>query len=419
MKINQKFSINKLARYKQWLVGGAIIVFLLSIILLTRLMAARAHHQDQPEKAPHFVDIVTQDFNNEIANSALEVQQREVNQLQHNLTDITKKIDVIEKNEQNYENNQNDKIKSIETQIIAIKGKELNFQKLTDDIYNIKNIFLNYQNSKSDYENSNLNSSISLIQFNYKSSSHIKKEINKNVDNYVPAGTFVEAVLLGGADANASVNGQANTTPLLLRLTDNGTLPNGGKSHLKNCFVLASVYGDISSERGEIRLVNLSCYHKDKEILDIAVEGTVFDQSGKEGIRGNPVMRNSQVLRSAGIAGFLEGLSNSAKNQQTTQSISPLGTSSSVDGANAMAYSLWGGVGSAGELLAKHYIKLADQYHPIIQISAGNLVTVVFQKGFYLIPTDSSNNNTDNKNSLDNQELQKLLKSMNNYRHQE
>ena len=36
--------------------------------------------------------------------------------------------------------------------------------------------------------------------------------------------------------------------------------------------------------------------------------------------------------------------------------------------------------------LANYYIKRADQYHPIIEIGAGNVATLVFEKGFSLNP---------------------------------
>ncbi len=45
---------------------------------------------------------------------------------------------------------------------------------------------------------------------------------------------------------------------------------------------------------------------------------------------------------------------------------------------------LGGGGSKAAETLSQYWIKRAEQYHPIIDIGAGNAVTVVFQKGFQL-----------------------------------
>jgi hypothetical protein len=42
-------------------------------------------------------------------------------------------------------------------------------------------------------------------------------------NTYVPSGTFVRAVLLGGADASTAVGSQGDTTPIVFRLLDQGT----------------------------------------------------------------------------------------------------------------------------------------------------------------------------------------------------
>lgn len=43
-----------------------------------------------------------------------------------------------------------------------------------------------------------------------------------------------------------------------------------------------------------------------------------------------------------------------------------------------------GGSSKAADNLSQYWIKLAEQYHPVIDIGAGNAVTVVFQQGFRL-----------------------------------
>ncbi len=48
---------------------------------------------------------------------------------------------------------------------------------------------------------------------------------SKTPDTFVPAGTFVRAVMLGGADAfSTGVNSQSNPTPVLFRLLDVGNI---------------------------------------------------------------------------------------------------------------------------------------------------------------------------------------------------
>lgn len=206
----------------------------------------------------------------------------------------------------------------------------------------------------------------------------------KNPDTYVPAGTFAKAVMIGGADASAAVNAQSNPSPMLFRIIENGTLPNHQKSHLKDCVVTAAVVGDISSERGLIRLESVSCTFPNKEIVDQSVEGTIFGAEGKNGVRGRPVWREGALLQRAFAAGALSGISEGISQTYTTNSISPQGNVATIQPSKIAQVGLGKGVGKAMDKLADYNIQRAEQYHPVIQLNAGAVVDVVFLKGFFL-----------------------------------
>ena len=205
----------------------------------------------------------------------------------------------------------------------------------------------------------------------------------KNSDTYVPSGSFVQAVMIGGADASAAVNSQANPIPMLFRIIDDGTLPNQRRSHLKNCFVTAAVVGDISSERGNIRLETLSCTTPKNIIIDMPVQGTVFGPEGKNGVRGIPLWREGAVLQRAFAAGALSGLADGLSQQNTTSAVSPLGSTTSINPSGLFQYGAAQGASHAMTKLADYNIRRAEQYHPVIQLSAGTVVDIVFLKGFY------------------------------------
>ena len=212
----------------------------------------------------------------------------------------------------------------------------------------------------------------------------------KSPKHYVPSGTFVKAILLGAADASASVTSQANPHRILLRLLDNGTLPNHYHSSLKDCVATASVVGDISSERGYIALDRLSCI-RHGSALDIAVHGQVFGPSGKNGVRGVPVYREGKIVQRAFVAGTLSGLGKGLGGMQTNQSLSALGAVNSISPSHVLGYGAAEGMGSAMDELAKYNIKRAEQYHPVIQLSAGTVVDVVFDQGVSLdVPKPTS-----------------------------
>jgi conjugal transfer pilus assembly protein TraB len=221
----------------------------------------------------------------------------------------------------------------------------------------------------------------------------------KNADTFVPAGTFAEAVMLGAADASAGVNSQSKPVPMLFRITAEGTLPNHKKSHLKNCVAIGAVTGDISSERGEIRVERLSCTFPNGEIVEQVVEGTIFGMDAKNGVRGNPVWREGALLGRAAVAGSLSGLANGISQGYTTNSISPLGTTQTVDNGAIFKNGLASGASNAMEKLADYNIRRAEQYHPVIQITAGQPVDVVFLKGFYLDGKNRGDSDQDTKSA--------------------
>lgn len=227
------------------------------------------------------------------------------------------------------------------------------------------------------------------VSFHYKRKpSHTRK--HDSYQDYVPSGTFVRAVVLGGADADASVNGQSkNNGVMLFKLLQPGTLPNGKRSHLQGCFVTASSYGDISSERAYVILDKLSCAQSGRPIIDRNVTGWVFF-GGKVGIKGKPLMRDNKIMQWAGISGIASGIAAAAQYSQSIQSISPLGSATAVPSANIGPYAAYGGATKAADQLSQYYIKRADQYHPVIQVGSGNLVTIVFKDGFYLESEEES-----------------------------
>ena len=206
----------------------------------------------------------------------------------------------------------------------------------------------------------------------------------KNPDTYVPAGTFAQAVMLSGADASAAVTSPHNPNPMLFRIISNGTLPNHKKSHLKGCLVTAYVAGDISSERGEINLEKISCVFPNNEIIDPKVEGWVFGNDGKFGVRGNPVWREGKLLQRAFAAGALSGLSDGLSQSYTVNSISAEGNVQTVKPGKIFSYGAARGTGKAMDKLADYNIQRAEQYHPVIQISPGDIVDIVFKDGFFL-----------------------------------
>ena len=201
---------------------------------------------------------------------------------------------------------------------------------------------------------------------------------------YIPAGTFVRVALLGGVDAPTGGQAQSNPHPILMRAQDNAFLPNRYRFEIKECFLLASSYGDISSERAIARLENISCVRNDGTAVDVNVKGYVVGEDGKAGMRGRLISKQGQVLANSLLAGIGSGIGQAFQSGATTQSVSALGTTSTTNPGQQLQAGVGNGVGKALDRLSKYYIDLAEKLFPIIEIDAGRTVEVVFTKGFSL-----------------------------------
>lgn len=207
-------------------------------------------------------------------------------------------------------------------------------------------------------------------------------EDNKET-GYVPSGSFVRAALLGGLDAPTGGQAQTNPQPILLRTQDNAFLPNRFRYDIKECFILASSYGDISSERAYARLENLSCVTRDGQAIDFPVKGYIVGEDGKTGIQGKLISKQGQVLANALLSGIGSGMGQAFMQNSYMNSMSPvLGQTQTMAPGQILQSGVGMGVGNALNTLSQYYITLANKLFPIIEVDAGRTVDVVFTKGF-------------------------------------
>ena len=206
----------------------------------------------------------------------------------------------------------------------------------------------------------------------------------KNVGSYIPAGSYVQAVVLSGADASTNVASRDNPIPVIVKITGKVVTPGGAgfkgaKINLEGCTVTGSATGDLSSERVKVRLIQMSCVNRKGEVLETAVSGYISG-SGKEGVRGHVVSREGNLVSNAAIAGALAGLGESVSGGNAAISGSE-GLSSADIIKQAGLSSVGGGIGSAANTLSEYYISRAEQYQPIVSLYGGTDVELVFLKG--------------------------------------
>jgi conjugal transfer pilus assembly protein TraB len=213
------------------------------------------------------------------------------------------------------------------------------------------------------------------------------KKIKKSIDHYVPAGSFVRGNLTSGVIASTAVQASSNPQPVHIELTHLGNLPRGFKADVKQCFLIGSAYGDLSSERVLMRLETLSCVErKTQEIIEIEVDGFVTGEDGANGIRGILVDRSGPAMRNAFIGGFIGGMGGFFSQQQSMMPATILPSGAAAVSPLTAQHMLQGGagkgVGNAMEKLSDFYIKRAEQLQPVLEVEPGRLVHVVFKKGF-------------------------------------
>ena len=202
----------------------------------------------------------------------------------------------------------------------------------------------------------------------------------RTVSTFLPV-SFTRGTLLGGLDAPTGGQSQSNPHPVLIRLSDNSVLPNRFRGEYRDCFVIAAGYGDISSERAYLRTENLSCVRSDGAALEVKIQGSVYGEDGKVGMRGRLVTKQGQMLANALLAGVVSGIGQGLATSSTSYSTSALGTIASTSGADAYRAGLGAGVGRALDRLAQYYIKLAENTFPVIEVDAGREIDVVITKG--------------------------------------
>ena len=406
-KITRKTkNLNELARRDQnkithWLVAGLVAFIFIGWYFMHSRGGSEKSDNKTKQESVQMDGVVDAQFDQESSKKALDEQQQEIKSLNEKLALIGNQMDFlqmgIERKNQDDTNEHKRVLRELQVKIVEL---ETALKRSSGWLPNNSGLGARSETAPRGITTTNFKfSSYNDIQqvtlttkslngttLGSNSESNIIKTIKaKTAKDYVPSGTFAKAVLLSGADTNAGVHGQTDTTPIVLRILDNGTLPNGKKSSLKGCFVTAAAYGDASSERGQIRLQRLSCIRKpSNHILDIPVEGTINDMGGNDGIRGHVVMRNNRLIWNAGVSGFLSGIGSAMQQSSATKTISPLGITSSVKSGKVFEHSTYGGANTALGKLADYYIKLADMYHPIVQVRAGSQVNIVFLKGFFL-----------------------------------
>ncbi len=197
----------------------------------------------------------------------------------------------------------------------------------------------------------------------------------------IPTGSIIEAVVLSGMDAPTNQGTRRDPFPALLRFKKEAILPSRYHADVRECFLVAAGYGDMSSERVFLRGETLSCGFDGGVFSETAMDSYAVGEDGKAGVRGRLVSKDGLLLSRALVAGFAEGISKAFDinvvpviNTSDTNNKANVQT---LDAADAARTGAIGGISTAMEKLADRYLELADQIFPVVELDAGRIVTFI------------------------------------------
>ena len=237
------------------------------------------------------------------------------------------------------------------------------------------------------------------------SSRNARKKKEAGTVNYIPAGSILTGTLITGGDFPTGSGGKDNPMPVLVRLTKTAILPNRFQSDVRECFMLMSGHGDLSSERAKFRGETLSCVRHDGGVIQTKLSSYVAGEDGKEGIKGRLVSKQGQMIARTLVAGFLSGISD-AFDYNPVEVLSTTATGSVQYQSNFSLDAVKGGfatgASNAAEKVADFYAKLADSMVPVVEITPGRQVDIVVVSGTKIDPRVTAKLSTSGTGSINN-----------------
>ncbi len=202
---------------------------------------------------------------------------------------------------------------------------------------------------------------------------------------YIPSGSLLTGTLLTGLDAPTGQGARRDPFPVVLRIQKEAILPNQFLADIRECMVIMSGYGDLSSERVYLRTEGISCVREDGKSIEARMEGYAVGEDGKAGMRGRLVTKQGQMIARSMTAGFMSGVAGAFDvNPVPVVQTNPQGNQPQYLDAfsdKSVQSGIVNGAGSALERIADFYLELANSTYPVLELDAGRQIDVVMVAG--------------------------------------
>lgn len=209
----------------------------------------------------------------------------------------------------------------------------------------------------------------------------------KDLNSYIPAGSFVSGILRGGISVSTGTSAPSEPTPVFIQVTGYGDLPESFKADLRSCRLIGESYGNLANERITARIRTLSCTDKMTGLVtETEVVGVVHSGDSKNGIKGTVVSMSDKHLKNAMIGGVVSGFAQTGKQGEAFMFNPSLGSIRQKKSTfkEKLAENSMAGMGNAAEKIADYHLKLAEATAPVIEVPGAARVSVFFQKGVFL-----------------------------------
>lgn len=191
----------------------------------------------------------------------------------------------------------------------------------------------------------------------------------------LPSGSYVKAKIMTGVDVP-----EGKTYPVLMVLDYSYVAPNDHKIDLTGCFMIAKAEGNLSTERVQMQATKMSCVSRKGKMFEREVNGFVADnRDGSFAMQGKVNSKQGRVAAMAFLSGIVQGVGQAVQAAQTSQSVNPLGGSSSVLTGDSTKYMVAGGAANAAGMVAQWYLQQAQSLLPTVEVGSGRDVWIVMK----------------------------------------
>lgn len=225
---------------------------------------------------------------------------------------------------------------------------------------------------------------IQIVSYSQKAPEIETKDAKEDDSIYLPSGSILTGVLINGMDAPTSQGARKDPFPSTIRIQKEAILPNRFRADVRECFLIVSGYGDLSSERAYLRGETFSCVRDDGGVIEARLDSYAVGEDGKAGVRGRVVSKQGQIIAKSLMAGFLSGASEAFD-------VNPVPVINTNPGSNTQYQSAFSdqmfqgaavkGASKALERIAQFYIDMAEGIFPVIEVDAGRQVDIFVTKG--------------------------------------